>query len=186
MSRNSLSTKQRDSIRAALKQRFDAHPQRHKNLSWDHVWARLEGQPDKLWSLHQMELSGGEPDVVAHQAKTGICTFMDCSPESPAGRRSVCYDPAALASRKENKPRQSALGMAAGMGIQVLTEEDYRALQQLGMFDAKTSSWLNTPDSIRTRGGALFGDFRYGQVFVYHNGAESYYAARGFRGKLLV
>lgn len=186
MSKKNLTPNQRDAFGAALKNRFDAHPNRHPNLSWEVVWVRLERQPDKLRALHQMELTGGEPDVVSQDPKTGICTFYDCAPESPTGRRSLCYDPAALASRKENKPRHSALGLAADIGIEMLTEQEYHALQQFGPFDQKTSSWLKTPEDVRTRGGALFGDLRYGRVFTYHNGATSYYAVRGFRGKLLV
>lgn len=186
MSKMLISNKQRAVLFDTLLKRFEAHPQRHKKLVWAAVLARLESKPDKLWALNEMEQTGGEPDVVAHDSKTGAYIFFDCAPESPAGRRSLCYDPPALASRKENKPRHSALGMAADMGIELLTETDYRALQQLGSFDTKTSSWIETPAAIRKLGGALFGDFRYGQVFVYHNGAESYYAARGFRGKLHV
>lgn len=158
---------------------------RHKGLEWADVQARLEASPEKLWSLDEMEITGGEPDVVGRD-ETGAYLFFDCAPESPKGRRSLCYDGDALASRKEHIPANNALDMAAAMGIEVLTEAQYRQLQQLGKFDTKTSSWLKTPDPIRALGGAIFGDFRYGQVFVYHNGAESYYAARGFRGCLRV
>lgn len=186
MSKKAISAKQRQALYAALQQRFETYAQRHPGLTWANVQARLERRPEKLWVLNEMEQTGGEPDVVTFDSKTGVCTFFDCSPESPAGRRSVCYDPHGLASRKENKPKHSALGMAAEMGIEILTEADYRTLQQLGAFDAKTSSWIETPAIIRKLGGALFGDFRYGQVFFYHNGAESYYAARAFRGKLEV
>lgn len=166
-----------------LKARFEKNVHRHKGLSWPSVQRRLEGEPGKLWSLAQMESTGGEPDVVAFK-KTGELVFMDCVAESPKGRRSVCYDRAALEARKEHKPKHSAIGMAEEMGIEMLTEAEYRALQEFGVCDAKTSSWLVTPPQIRKLGGAIFGDFRYGQVFVYHNGAESYYAARGFRGAL--
>ena len=159
---------------------------RHKGLEWAKVQARLEANTDKMWSLGEMERTGGEPDVVGHDKKTGEYIFVDCSAESPKDRRSVCYDPEALESRKENKPKNSALGMAAVMGVELLTEEQYRDLQKLGNFDTKTSSWLKTPSDIRRLGGAIFADFRYGKVFVYHNGAESYYAARGFRGSIRV
>ncbi len=159
---------------------------RHKGLKWSSVLARLEKKPDKLWSLHEMERTGGEPDVVNLDKKTGEYIFMDCSLESPKGRRSLCYDLDALESRKEHKPGGSAVGRAAEMGIDLLTEEQYRELQQLGKFDMKTSSWVKTTDSVRKLGGALFGDYRFGRVFIYHNGAESYYAARGFRGILRV
>jgi len=159
---------------------------RHKGLEWADVLARLEANTEKLWSLSEMERTGGEPDVVGHDKKTGEYAFYDCSAESPGGRRSVCYDREALESRNEHKPKSSAIGMAAAMGIEILTEEQYRKLQQLGHFDLKTSSWVQTPAGIRTLGGALFCDRRYDTVFVYHNGADSYYAARGFRGSLRV
>ena len=176
-----------------LKARFDKNPNRHKGLEWAKVQARLEAclsgsqvNREKLWSLNEMENTGGEPDVVGLDEKTGEYIFYDCSAESPKSRRSVCYDHEALESRKEHKPEDSAMEMAAGMGIELLTEEQYRGLQQLGAFDAKTSSWVKTPPDIRKLGGAIFCDYRYGKVFVYHNGAESYYAARGFRGSLRV
>ncbi len=169
-----------------LKTRFEKNTNRHKGTEWAKVEAKLKANETKLQSLHQMETTGGEPDVIGFDKKTGEYSFVDCSAESPAGRRSVCYDAAALAARKENKPRHSAAGMAAEMGIELLTEEQYRELQTLGKFDTKTSSWITTPASIRKLGGAIFADYRYGQVFVYHNGAESYYAARGFRGVLKV
>jgi hypothetical protein len=170
----------------ALQGRFEKNPGRHKGLRWADVLARLEAAPKKLRSLEAMEASGGEPDVISHDAKTGEFIFCDCAPESPKGRRSICYDREALDGRKENKPADSALNMAATMGIQILTVEQYRELQQLGDFDTKTSSWVETPAAIRKLGGALFGDRRYDTVFTYHNGAESYYAARGFRGLLRV
>lgn len=169
-----------------LKTRFEKNKQRHKGLEWAEVQARLEAAPGKLWSLQQMEDTGGEPDVTGYDKKTGKYLFFDCAAESPKGRRSVCYDPAALESRKEHKPKDSALGMAADMGVELLTEEQYRYLQELGEFDVKSSSWIATPPAIRKLGGALFCDRRYDTVFVYHNGAESYYAARGFRGSLSV
>lgn len=181
-----LAPTQRDALIKALRTRFEENMHRHKGIEWAKVQARLEAKPDKLWSLHEMERTGGEPDVVAHDKKTGEFQFVDCSSETPKGRRSICYDPAALASRKENKPADSALGMAADMGIEVLTEEQYRKLQQLGEFDTKTSSWVITPANIRELGGALFCDRRYDTVFVYHNGAESYYGARAFRGSIRV
>jgi hypothetical protein len=159
---------------------------RHKGLEWATVLGRLEANPEKLWSLNEMEKTGGEPDVVDHDKKTGELTFCDCAAESPEGRRSLCYDGEALRARKENKPKGSAMDLAAAMGIELLTEEGYRELQKLGTFDAKTSSWVKTPADIRKLGGALFADYRYGKVFVYHNGAQSYYAARGFRGSLRI
>lgn len=171
---------------ATLQARFEAHPHRHPDVAWKEVEARLAARPASLRSLQQMEETGGEPDVVGRDAQTGALLFVDCAAESPAGRRSLCYDDEALASRKEHKPRGSACGMAAAMGVELLSEEQYRALQQLGAFDTKTSSWLRTPATIRERGGAIFGDRRYDTVFVYHNGAESYYAARGFRTVLKV
>jgi hypothetical protein len=167
-----------------LKARFEANMQRHKHIDWADVQNRLQKHPDKLWSLSEMERTGGEPDVTGRDRKTGEYMFVDCSAESPSGRRSLCYDGQALAARKENKPKGSALDMAADMGIEVLTAEEYRELQNLGEFDQKTSSWVKTPLAIRKLGGALFCDRRYNTVFMYHNGAESYYAARGFRGVL--
>jgi hypothetical protein len=176
----------REELLSALKARFEKNSNRHKGLEWDKVQARLETKMEKLWSLSEMERTGGEPDVVAYDKKTGEYIFYDCSAESPKGRRSVCYDPEALESRKEHKPKNSALAMAAAIGIEILTEEQYRELQELGAFDTKTSSWVRTPADIRKLGGALFCDRRYDTVFLYHNGAESYYAARGFRGSLRV
>jgi len=169
-----------------LKRRFEKHVQRHKGIAWAEVQSRLEASPQGLESLRQMEDSGGEPDVIGQDEATGQFAFCDCAIESPSGRRSLCYDQEALDARKEHKPQGSAVGMAAAMGIRLLTEEQYRALQRLGEFDAKTSSWVSTPAPLRSLGGALFCDRRYGQVFVYHNGAQSYYAARGFRGWLQV
>ena len=169
-----------------LQARFEKNMQRHKGVAWADVQARLESNPAALKSIGAKEETGGEPDVIGQDKKTGQITFCDCAPESPAGRRSLCYDREALDARKENKPQDSALGMAAAMGIELLTEEQYRELQKLGKFDAKTSSWIETPPDVRSLGGALFGDYRYGKVFVYHNGAQSYYAARGFRGLLRV
>jgi hypothetical protein len=169
-----------------LKTRFEKNMPRHQGLDWAKIQAKIEANPEKLWSLNEMEETGGEPDVVGHDTKTGEYLFYDCAAESPKGRRSVCYDHEALESRKEYKPGNSAVGMAADMGITLLTEEEYRDLQSLGHFDSKTSSWLLTPPEIRKLGGAIFGDYRFGRVFVYHNGAESYYAARGFRGSLRV
>jgi hypothetical protein len=185
-SNHTLSPGQREQLLETLKARFEKHAARHRGLKWPAVLARLEADERKLWSLHEMEATGGEPDVVGHDAKTGVVVFYDCAAESPRGRRSVCYDPEALASRKEHKPKGSATGMAAAMGIELLTEEQYRTLQELGEFDLKTSSWVKTPPEVRKLGGALFCDRRFGKVFVYHNGAESYYAARGFRGALAV
>ena len=181
-----LSAGQRESLLKTLKTRFEKNMHRHKGMDWAKVQARLEANMEKLWSLGEMENTGGEPDVVGQDKKTGEYIFYDCSAESPSGRRSFCYDMEALESRKENKPKNSALNLAFDMGIEILSEEQYRELQQLGKFDAKTSSWLKTPDDIRELGGAIFADFRFGKVFVYHNGAESYYAARGFRGFLKV
>lgn len=181
-----LSPEQREGLLQTLKARFEENTNRHKGLEWANVQAKLETNAEKLWSIHEMERTGGEPDVVGYDDKTGEYLFYDCSAESPKGRRSVCYDREALESRKEHKPANSAIGMAAAMGIELLTEEQYRELQKLGNFDKKTSSWLKTPSEIRKLGGAIFADFRYGNVFVYHNGAESYYAARGFRGSLKV
>lgn len=181
-----LSAEQAQDLLATLKNRFEKHKNRHKGMEWASVQAKLEAKPEKLWSLDEMEISGGEPDVVAYDKKTDEYVFYDCSAESPKGRRSVCYDHHALESRKEHKPKDSAMGMAADMGINVLTEEEYRQLQKLGDFDTKTSSWIVTPAEIRKLGGALFCDRRYDTVFLYHNGAESYYAARAFRGSLRV
>jgi hypothetical protein len=184
--RRELSPEQREELLRALKARFEKNMNRHKALEWADVQAKLEANPEKLWSLHEMERTGGEPDVVGYDKKTGEYIFYDCSAESPKGRRSVCYDREALESRKEHKPKNSATGMAADMDIELLTEEQYRELQKLGDFDTKTSSWVKTPSDIRKLGGALFCDRRYDTVFVYHNGAESYYAVRGFRGALRV
>ena len=181
-----LLPKQREELFKALKNRFEKHMNRHKGLAWAKVQAKLEADPKKLWSLSEMESTGGEPDVVEFDKKTGEYIFFDCSAESPSGRRSVCYDREALESRKEHKPKNSAIDMAAAMGIELLTEDQYRELQKLGDFDTKTSSWITTPSEIRKLGGAIFCDRRYNHVFVYHNGAESYYAARGFRGSLRV
>ena len=181
-----LTQEQTEALLANLKTRFENNMNRHAELNWDKVQARLNVNPDKLWSLNEMEITGGEPDVVTYDEKTGAYIFNDCSPESPKQRRSICYDEAALESRKENKPKHSAKGMAEEMGIKILNEEQYRLLQTLGTFDMKTSSWIETPPAIRDLGGALFADYRYGAVFVYHNGAESYYAARGFRGLLSI
>jgi len=181
-----LTAAQRDELLAVLQARFEKHPGRHKGLDWAAVRARLDADAGKLWSLHEMESTGGEPDVVGHDKKTGEFVFADCSPESPKGRTSLCYDREGLESRKEHKPKDSAMDMAAAMGIELLTEEQYRDLQQLGEFDRKTSSWVRTPDDVRKLGGALFGDLRFGRVFIYHNGAQSYYGARGFRGSLRV
>lgn len=182
----SLSAAQRDELLATLKTRFEKHRHRHTGLDWSGVQKRLTENPRKLWSLQEMERTGGEPDVVGRDGRTGEYVFYDCSAESPKGRRSVCYDGDALASRKEHKPKTSAVDMAAAMGIELLTEAQYRELQALAPFDTKTSSWVQTPAEIRRLGGALFCDRRYDHVFTYHNGAESYYAARGFRGALRV
>jgi hypothetical protein len=181
-----LPSDHRKELLSALKTRFEENMNRHKGLEWAKVQARLEANNQKLWSLSEMEITGGEPDVVGADNKTGEYIFYDCSAESPKGRRSLCYDREALDSRKEHKPANSAIDMAVAMGIEILTEAEYRELQKLGNFDAKTSSWVKTPAVIRKLGGALFCDFRFGTVFVYHNGAESYYAARGFRGALKV
>ena len=177
---------QRKELTRALKARFEENMNRHQDLEWAQVQAKLEANREKLWSLHEMERTGGEPDVVGHDTKTGEYIFYDCSAESPKDRRSLCYDREALQSRKEFKPKDSAMNTAAAMGVELLTEGQYRELQNLGNFDMKTSSWLKTPPEIRKLGGAIFGDRRYDHVFVYHNGAESYYAARGFRGCLRV
>ena len=181
-----LSPEQREELLRALRARFEKNMNRHKGLEWAKIRAKLEANTEKLWSLNEMERTGGEPDVVGHDKKTSEYIFYDCSAESPKGRRSVCYDHEALEARKEHKPKDSAIDMAATMGIELLTEEQYRELQKLGNFDTKTSSWVKTPSDIRKLGGALFCDRRYDHVFVYHNGAESYYSARGFRGLLSV
>ena len=186
MSTKVLSPEQRDELLRALKARFEKNMNRHKGLKWAEVQAKLEANPEKLWSLNEMERTGGEPDVVGHDKKTSEYLFCDCSAESPKGRRSVCYDREGQVSRKEHQPETNAIDMAAAMGIELLTEEQYRELQKLGHFDTKTSSWVITPSEIRQLGGALFCDCRYGHVFVYHNGAQSYYGARAFRGSLRV
>ena len=186
MANATLSKKQREALLKALKARFEKNINRHKGLAWAEVQAKLEANAGKLGSLHEMERTGGEPDVVGHDKKTGEYIFYDCSAESPKGRRSLCYDREALESRKENKPKGSATDMASTIGIELLTEEQFRELQKLGDFDTKTSSWVKTPSNVRKLGGALFCDRRFDTVFVYHNGAESYYAARGFRGWLRV
>lgn len=184
--KNQLSPKQREDLLATLKARFEKNMSRHKNLTWASVQAKLEADSKKIWSLHEMERTGGEPDVVGWNAGTGGCVFVDCSPESPKGRVSLCYDREALDSRKEHKPRTSVLDLAAEMGVELLSEEEYFELQKLGEFDSKTSSWIATPGEIRKLGGALFCDRRYGRVFVGHNSAQSYYSSRGFRGLVKV
>lgn len=181
-----LAKEQREELLNTLKARYEKNKHRHPNLKWEDVRVRLEASREKLWSLNEMERTGGEPDVVGLDSMTGQYIFVDCSAESPTGRRSLCYDRQALQSRKQNKPRDNALDVAAAMGIEILTEEEYRDLQKLGKFDTKTSSWIHTPPQIRDLGGALFCDRRYNTVFLYHNGAESYYAARAFRGSLKV
>ena len=181
-----LKPKQRQELLETLEARFEKNMNRHQGLEWTRIQAKLEAHPEKLWALAEMEKTGGEPDVVGYDTKTGEYIFVDCAAESPEGRRSFCYDRQALDSRKEAKPKNNAMDMAAAMGIEILTEQEYRALQELGEFDLKTSSWLITPPEIRKLGGAIFGDRRYDHVFVYHNGASSYYAARGFRGALRV
>ncbi|MDJ1504047.1 DUF4256 domain-containing protein [Xanthocytophaga agilis] len=181
-----LLAEEAEQLLKTLKTRFEKNMDRHKGLEWAKVQEKLEANPDKLWSLDKMELTGGEPDVVGYDKNTGEYIFYDCSPETPKGRRSICYDREALESRKEHKPADSAMDVAESMGIEMLTEQEYRELHKFGKFDAKTSSWVKTPDDIRELGGALFCDYRYGKVFLYHNGAESYYAARGFRGSLRV
>ncbi|HMG93235.1 MAG TPA: DUF4256 domain-containing protein [Chryseolinea sp.] len=185
-SKKELSSEQREELLLALEVRFEKNMRRHKGLEWAKVQSKLTANPDKLWSLNEMETTGGEPDVVGYDKKTGEYIFYDCSEESPKGRRSFCYDREALDSRKENKPKNNAMDLAASIGIELLTEEQYRQLQELGEFDMKTSSWVQTPSDVRELGGALFCDRRYDKVFLYHNGAESYYAARGFRGLLKV
>jgi hypothetical protein len=181
-----LAPEQYDELLSVLKARFEKNMSRHDSLEWVKVQAKLESNPGKLWSLNEMERTGGEPDVVGHDKKTGEYIFFDCSAESPKNRRSLCYDREALESRKKHKPESSVMDMTAAMGIELLNEVQYRELQELGNFDTKTSSWIKTPADIRKLGGAIFADYRYGYVFVYHNGAESYYAARGFRGSLRV
>lgn len=184
--KNSLSKDQQTVLLKILKTRFEKNMNRHKGMDWSKVLSRLEKNSEKLWSLNEMEETGGEPDVVAMDKKTGEFLFYDCSPETPKDRRSICYDQDALESRKEHKPKNSALGMAEEMGIEMIDEDQYRDLQKLGKFDTKTSSWVKTPSDIRKLGGAIFCDYRFGRVFTYHNGAESYYAGRGFRGMLKV
>lgn len=186
MVKNKITQEQTECLFDILKKRFEQNMDRHPDLKWDDIQQRLENSRDKLWSLNEMEETGGEPDVIGRDTKTGEYLICDCSAESPKGRRSLCYDPDALRSRKENKPKNSALGVAQEMGISMLNEDEYRNLQQLGTFDTKTSSWIVAPDEVRRLGGGLFGDSRYGRVFIYHNGAESYYASRGFRGLLKV
>lgn len=186
MTNRKLSIEQHEEILTSLKERFEKNMHRHQEMEWASVLAKLEANPEKLWSLHEMERTGGEPDVVWYNQNQNEYIFVDCSKESPKGRRSICYDREALESRKKNKPENTAMDMAADMGIELLSEEQYRALQELESFDLKTSSWVQTPADIRERGGALFCDCRYGHVFLYHNGADSYYGARGFRGFLSV
>lgn len=186
INKKELSQEQRDELLLVLKERFEKNMHRHKDLEWSKIQAKLEVSPEKLWSLNEMEITGGEPDVVEYDIEKDEYIFYDCSAESPKGRRSICYDREALEARKKHKPENSAMDMAAAMGIDLLTEEEYRNLQKLENFDKKTSSWVQTPSDIRERGGALFCDFRYGHVFLYHNGADSYYGARGFRGSLRV
>lgn len=184
--KNKLSIDQQEELLSVLEARFEKNMQRHNGIEWNKVVVKLKANPDKLWSLDEMERTEGEPDVIAYDENTDEYVFYDCSAESPKGRRSICYDHEALEKRKENKPKDSALNMAEEMGIKILNEEEYKKLQKLGKFDTKTSSWIATPSDIRKLGGALFSDFRYNTVFVYHNGADSYYAARGFRGSLRV
>ncbi|WP_281636728.1 DUF4256 domain-containing protein [Flavobacterium marginilacus] len=181
-----LSQEKSTELLQILKTRFEKHSDRHKGLEWKNIQAKLDANPEKLWSINEMETTGGEPDVVGYDSKSDEYIFVDCSVESPSGRRSFCYDREALDKRKENKPKDTAIDAASAMGIELLSEDQYRDLQKLGKFDSKTSSWIVTPANIRKLGGALFCDFRYGTVFVYHNGADSYYAARGFRGSLRV
>lgn len=185
-SNKKLSPKEREDLLKKLKKRFEENMSRHKNLEWSKVQQKLETSQEKLWSLNEMETSGGEPDVVSLEKKSSEFIFIDCAPESPSGRRSICYDLEGLESRKEHRPKNNAIDMAAAMGIEMLTEDEYHALQKFGHFDSKTSSWLETPDEIRDLGGAIFADYRFGRVFVYHNGAQSYYGSRGFRGSLKV
>jgi len=184
--RKELSARQRDELLRVLQARFENNPKRHKGIKWAAVQARLGKAPEKLWSLNEMERTGGEPDVVGQDRKSGAYLFFDCSAQSPAGRTSTCFDPEGWESRKEHRPKTNALDLAAEMGVELLTEDEYRALQQLGEFDTKSSSWIQTPDAIRRLGGALFCDRRYGHVFTYHNGAQSYYSGRGFRAKLMI
>lgn len=184
--KKALSAKERALLLETLKSRFEKNMKRHKGLEWIAVQTKLEANPDKLWSLSQMEATGGEPDVVGQDKKSGEYIFFDCSPESPKGRAGFCYDREALDSRKEHKPKNSAMDMAQAMGVELLTEEQYRELQELGEFDIRTTTWVKTPTEIRKLGGALFGDRRFGRVFIYHNGAQSYYSARGFRASLKV
>ena len=186
MSKKKLSSEQREELLLALEIRFEKNMKRHKGIEWSKVLTKISVNAEKLWSLNEMEKTGGEPDVIEFDKKTGEYIFYDCSPESPKGRRSLCYDSEALKSRKEHKPKDSAIGMATDMGVELLTEEQYRQLQEVGEFDTKTSSWVKTPSAIRELGGALFCDRRYDHVFLYHNGAESYYAARAFRASLRV
>lgn len=186
MTKKDLALQERDEMLAILKTRFEENMDRHQGIEWADVLTKLEKNPQKLWSLQEMERTGGEPDVVGFDEKTGKYVFYDCSPETPQDRRNLCYDRQALNARKEHKPRDCATDVAADMGIELLTEQQYRQLQELGEFDLKTSSWIQTPDAIRKHGGALFADRRYDHVFIYHNGAESYYAARGFRGSLKI
>jgi len=186
MSKKELSPGQREELLRTLKDRFEKNMNRHKGVTWAEVQEQLEASPEKLWSINEMERTGGEPDIVGHDEKTGVYIFYDCSTESPSGRRNVCYDREALESRKEHKPENNAVDMAAAMEIEILSEEEYRALQELGKFDTKTSSWVKTPSAIRKLGGAIFCDRRYDTVFVYHNSAESYYAVRGFRGSVRI
>lgn len=181
-----LSGKEREELLKGLTARFEKHTNRHKDLAWSKVQAKLEAQAEKLWSLNEMEKSGGEPDVVGLDKQTGEYIFFDCSPESPKGRAGVCYDREGLESRKEHRPKNTAIDMATAMGVELLTEEQYHELQRLGEFDTKTTTWVKTPPDIRKLGGALFGDRRFGRVFIYHNGAQSYYSARGFRASLRV
>lgn len=182
--RKSLNQARKKELLGILQKRFEKNMKRHKDIRWEKVLEKLESNSEKLWSLNKMEETDGEPDVIGYDTDTDEVLFVDCSSETPKGRRSICYDPEALESRKQNKPKNSALGMAADMGVDILSEEQYRLLQQFGPFDTKTSSWLKTPSDIRDRGGAIFGDWRYGHMFVYHNGAESYFADRGFRACL--
>lgn len=186
MSKKMLTSEEKETILSLLKIRFEKFSNRHKDIDWSKVQEKLEANQEKLWSINEMEKSGGEPDVVSYDKNTNEYTFIDCSIESPKGRRNTCYDLEGLQSRKEHQPENNAVDMAKAMGIEILTEEQYRELQKLGKFDEKTSSWLKTSPEVRKLGGAIFGDFRYGQVFIYHNGAQSYYGARGFRGILKV
>jgi hypothetical protein len=186
VTKNKLSPDQKEDLLNTLKKRFEKNMNRHKGIAWEKVKAKLDSDPGKCWSLNEMEFTGGEPDVVGYNKKSNEYVFYDCSEESPKGRRSICYDHKALESRKEHKPKDSAENMASEMGIEILSEEEYRELQSIGKFDLKTSSWIKTPEAIRKLGGAIFCDRRFDTVFTYHNGAESYYAARGFRGKLIV